>query len=162
MVILDREVVVMSHSQIRGQIEVVIEAESFYFKFGMDISGISGTSTINFMLFLRKKSKCADSIYSSNYTLYLRWFVNYQSGSVIASAQCTFIIQTPHSPTHQKKCQHYTYHNDICAIVKTKNNDLWMRMWSTESQKFLRHQPVEISMLNLNWNTYYEKHIFLY
>jgi hypothetical protein len=32
MTILDREVVILTHSQIRRQVEVMLEAEVFYFK----------------------------------------------------------------------------------------------------------------------------------
>ena len=64
MTMLDREVVVMTHSQIRGQMEVMLEADGFYFKFGMEMSsktafwflfGMNISNTIHFMLFLRKK-----------------------------------------------------------------------------------------------------------
>ena len=61
MTMLDKEVVVM------------LEAGGFYFKFGMEISsktafwflfGMNISNTIHFMLFLRKKRKCTDSIYT--------------------------------------------------------------------------------------------------
>ena len=73
MTMLDREVVAMTHRQIRGQMEVMLEADGFYFKFGMEMSsktafwflfGMNISNTIHFMLFLRKKWKCADSIYT--------------------------------------------------------------------------------------------------
>ena len=38
MAMLVREVVVMTHSQIIGQMEVMLKAEGFYFKFGMEMS----------------------------------------------------------------------------------------------------------------------------
>ena len=38
MTMLNREVVVMSHSRIRGHMEVMLEADRFYFKFGMEMS----------------------------------------------------------------------------------------------------------------------------
>lgn len=64
MTMLDREVVAMTHRQIRGQMEVMLEADGFYFKFGMEMSsktafwflfGMNISNTIHFMLFLRKK-----------------------------------------------------------------------------------------------------------
>ena len=38
MVLLNREVVVTYHGQIRGQVEVMLEAVDFYFKFGVEMS----------------------------------------------------------------------------------------------------------------------------
>ena len=62
----------MSHSLILGQMEVVIEAEGLYLQFGEKTSsktvflflfGMNISNIIHFMLFLRKKRKCAYSIY---------------------------------------------------------------------------------------------------
>ena len=64
MTLLVREVVAMTRPQIRGQMEVMLEADGFYFKVGMEMSsktafwflfGMNISNTIHFMLFLRKR-----------------------------------------------------------------------------------------------------------
>ena len=71
MVLLNREVVVMYHGQIRGQVEVMLGTVDFYLKFGVEMSFKTAfwfylelvpiSNTIHYMPFLRKKRKCSDS-----------------------------------------------------------------------------------------------------